>query len=186
MPETFPVDCSGLTEILLERQGLTIQTDRLALNALAARLDTSLPENPRVLVLGPNQFVPITPEVIILGPRSSQLPELRDENDIIINLPNTAPTTQDMTIALAGALLLTKAEERKRDQFLAGVGIITLGLTGSCVGYVGIHNRLVELAGGGLLIAGGILTAISREKAKVDLPNLADVTEHPILLTRQV
>lgn len=172
--------------MFLEHEGLSIQTDRLALTGLAGQLGASLPENPRVLILGPRQFIPSNPDIVILGPRVAQLPELRDENDIIINVPNSRPTTYGMTTALAGALLLRKAEEQKQTEFFAGLGVASLGVIGSCVGYAGMHNKIVEWLGYGIVVTGGILIAKSRGKAKVDLPNLDAITNHPITLVKRV
>lgn len=170
--------------MLFEHQGLAIHTDRLALDALSERLGVEPLEKPRVLLLAPNQFIPRTEDIVIIGPRAAQLPAWRDNNDIIVNLPNVRPTSPDMTASLAGALLLRKSEERQRVEGLAGLGVGAVGVAASFTGYVVAHNRPLELVGYGLVVAGGLLLGHSRRNAKVDVPTLEGVAP-PIRLVRQ-
>lgn len=164
----------------MEAIGIQLTTDRLALDALAERLQTPLPDEPRILLLSPGQFMPRTTDIIILGPRSVQLPEWRSNSDIIVNAPEGPFTDEALTGALAGALLLRRQEAKQLTVGRWGLGIAGAGLALSFDGYVIAHNRPLELTGWGVATAGGIMMAVSRLPARADIPPLDDVLARPI------
>lgn len=178
MAGTFQVECSGLVEIGLEAFGLTLETDRIALDALASRIGVSLPDQPRVLVMADNQ-PPRTEDMIIIGGRQHQVPAVRDENDILVYSTTITPTTEGLTTSLAGALTLRRAEERQaRLKGIGWAGVVS-GLASSGLGYGVAHNRPLELAGYGLVVIGGFLIYESSRPARADIPNLEGL-EAPI------
>lgn len=183
MAEVFNIDPSGEINALAYHSNVELSRDSGALDALAARLDTKLPEEPRVLLLNEGE-IPHTPEAILIGPKGKlDVPTRESENDILVNLkPRNNLTEANITEGLARALLTRKREAQNQLAKRAGAGAIAL----SIVVLIGGHTAEVpysEPAGFGLFAVGtALITYFSNRAKHPKLPDLSDARA-PIRLT---
>lgn len=173
----FEIDASELIERQALSQGVTItpNADPAALRALGALLhESSLPDRPRFLVLGPDQR-PIDDEYIPIEfasgtNRRLYIPTVRGKNDIDVRLPSWEITTRNLTEGLARTIINHRRQRQRLVGNRIGAGIITAGV-GVMGAAIATGNELLGYGGGALLAVGGGIMTVLKPRGAIKVPD---------------
>jgi hypothetical protein len=191
VPTGFWVEPSPSVREALHANGLTIDSDRLALDAMADHFKAALPEQPRVVLLHGDELVH-TPDVTILqlGPEETggglyglHAPTIRPE-DYVVRLPRGAvPETSVVSAGLARIFQRGRRAHNNVTMFRWGSGLIAAGVGESGVAYIGMHSNTWSRVGFGVAAAGmGLITYATNRDKYGKQPKISHL-EPPIRIT---
>jgi hypothetical protein len=187
VPTGFGVEPSASVREVLNRHGLGIDSDRLALDAMAESFGRTTPEKPRVVLLHEGEIahhddmtVLVAREDDIIGMRKLHAPTVH-EGDYVVRLPRGGVPESEMVSA--GLARIFQRGQRWRQEIAmkwTGAGLIVGGLIESGIAYVVMRNDQWDNLGYAVMGAGiGLITYASSRDKDGKPPDISQL-EHPV------
>lgn len=180
----FTVETSQLVDWRLKMQEAELEPDHEALCSLAEAVEVSLPENPRVLLLGSAQ-VPHGPGYTVISYRGA-VPTAHT-GDLIVNLNTDNGLNQyDITEGIALKLAQQNLTARNRRGQNYSIGAFFGGVAMKSVDYFGhIDSNLLSYGALGTTMAAGFALVYFSQRESVRLPDGLAKMAPPVLLTQK-
>jgi hypothetical protein len=171
--ETLIIDPSDLITEVYREQGIQLEGDPTAFDALARRLGrATIPEQRLILVgerevYGPDNIPIRQPET---APFMPHVPRKEADQDIIVTLPYQGLDEEGLTHALAATMARDQLKARKHRLQTIGGGLLGLGVAAN-IGGGAFNNSIIGFAGDAADVTGLSVIALGlRQQARV--PNL--------------
>jgi|GEM_PF-4356578 len=169
----FALLTSQLVDYVVSQQGAELQPNLEALRLLADAVEVTLPEEPRVALLGPDQ-IPHTDDYIILRDGEGYVPKVQAD-DLVVNIRDFRNLTEKgITESIATKLATVRlASRNRRGRWLSGA-VTMAGVGGDAVhqfGHVtGTIGNVLNYGSLGIMTLGLAGVGYFSSREKVHLP----------------